>query len=150
MLDSEDLGSGMGSTCWGAYSTSTLALPLLIRLETRLIGLWWLILVTWEIWAFFRAVPEPCPEVIFAGPQQPEELLKYIDRDEVGSCYFCTLCNGFSHKSRANVRNHVESKHFPKHFVYTCQTCGHNCPSHQSLLKHKSVFHKNLPCFWFS
>jgi len=81
------------------------------------------------------------------GPQQPEDLLKYIEKDEERSCYFCTLCTSFSHKSRANVRNHVESKHFPKHFVYTCQTCGYNCPSHQSLLKHKSVFHKNTSCY---
>ena len=90
---------------------------------------------------------EICTERVFAGPQQPEDLLKYIEKDEERSCYFCTLCTSFSHKSRANVRNHVESKHFPKHFVYTCQTCGYNCPSHQSLLKHKSVFHKNTSCY---
>ena len=109
----------------------------------------WFIIWRFNItWLASTAALEPPSERIFSGPQQPEDLLKYIDRDEGGSGYFCTLCTGFSHKSRANVRNHVESKHFPKHFVYTCQTCGHNCPSHQSLLKHKSMFHKNLPCYW--
>ena len=72
--------------------------------------------------------------------------MKYIGKDDLGN-HFCTLCSKFSHKARANVRNHVESKHFANMFVYTCPTCGKCCPSHQSLLKHKSLFHKAMPSF---
>ena len=76
-----------------------------------------------------------------SGYLNPEDLLKYIDKIEEGN-YFCTICASFSHKNRANVRNHVESKHFTNTFLYTCPHCGKECPSHQALLKHKS---RNCP-----
>jgi len=73
----------------------------------------------------------------------PADLLQYIVKDTASGILSCSLCSHFSHRSRANVRNHIESKHFPNTFVYTCPTCAKECPSHQSLLKHKSLFHKN-------
>jgi len=75
--------------------------------------------------------------------QDPATLIQYIARDETTGQYQCSLCSDFSHKSRANVRNHVESKHFQNTFVYSCSYCDKTCTSHQALLKHKSVFHKN-------
>jgi len=76
------------------------------------------------------------------GPD-PADLLQYIVKDSATGNLSCSLCTNFSHRSRANVRNHIESKHFPNTFVYTCPVCFKDCPSHQSLLKHKSLFHKN-------
>jgi len=73
----------------------------------------------------------------------PADLLQYIVKDSSTGNLSCSLCYSFSHRSRANVRNHIESKHFPKTFVYTCPICEKECPSHQSMLKHKSLFHKN-------
>jgi len=73
----------------------------------------------------------------------PADLLQYIVKDSATGSLACSLCSNFSHRSRANVRNHIESKHFPNTFVYTCPVCAKDCPSHQSLLKHKSLFHKN-------
>ena len=73
----------------------------------------------------------------------PADLLQYIVKDSISGNLACSLCSRFSHRSRANVRNHIESKHFPNTFVYSCPICCKNCPSHQSLLKHKSLFHKD-------
>eukprot|EP00092_Neocalanus_flemingeri_P085918 GFUD01108187.1.p1 GENE.GFUD01108187.1~~GFUD01108187.1.p1 ORF type:complete len:247 (+),score=59.22 GFUD01108187.1:90-830(+) len=73
---------------------------------------------------------------------QPSDLLQYTSKDLATGKHVCTLCSNFSHSSQANVRNHIESKHFPGTFVYTCQLCGKQSPSHQGLLKHKSKWHK--------
>jgi len=73
---------------------------------------------------------------------QPSDLLQYTNKDPSTGKHVCTLCSNFSHSSQANVRNHIESKHFPGTFVYTCQLCGKQSPSHQGLLKHKSKWHK--------
>ena len=78
----------------------------------------------------------------------PADLLQYSVKNELLGIYQCTLCSEFSHKSRANVRNHIESKHFPNSFSYPCHFCEKILPSHQSLLKHKSVYHKNEVAYW--
>merc|ERR1712096_419232 len=72
----------------------------------------------------------------------PADLLQYINKDQTTGLHICSICSNFSHKSRSNVRNHIESKHFAGSFIYTCSICEKTCASHQSLLKHKSVFHK--------
>ena len=69
---------------------------------------------------------------------QPNDLLKYITRDEATGTSMCSICSSFFHKSPSNVRNHIESKHFTNTFVYNCPHCGKECSSHQALLKHKS------------
>jgi len=69
-------------------------------------------------------------------PRIPEDLDQFISRVELG--YNCDICAAFSHVSRSNVRNHVESKHFPNTFVYNCNVCGKQCNSRQALQQHKS------------
>lgn len=69
-------------------------------------------------------------------PRTPEDLDQFISRVELG--YNCDICAAFSHVSRSNVRNHVESKHFPNTFVYNCNVCGKQCNSRQALQQHKS------------
>jgi len=69
-------------------------------------------------------------------PRIPEDLDQFISRVELG--YNCDICAAFSHASRSNVRNHVESKHFPRSFVYNCDVCRKQCNSRQALQQHKS------------
>jgi len=74
---------------------------------------------------------------------RPEDLLQYIGKDQLAN-HLCMLCNDFKHKSRANVRNHVESKHFTNMFVYECDICGKTAASQQALHRHKSSYHKTV------
>ena len=69
-------------------------------------------------------------------PTNPAELDQFVERSELG--YSCNICASFSHASRSNVRNHVESQHFPNTFVYTCDLCQKQCKSRQALQQHKS------------
>jgi len=67
-----------------------------------------------------------------------EDLLQYVVRTERG--YECP-CGGFSHKSKSTVQYHVESKHFPNHFVWNCNICGKQAKTKTALLSHKYQFH---------
>merc|ERR1719158_2624926 len=69
-------------------------------------------------------------------PNSPADLDQFIERGDLG--YSCHICASFSHASRSNVRNHVESKHFPNTFVYNCDACQKQCNSRQALQQHKS------------
>ena len=69
-------------------------------------------------------------------PSAPGDLDQFISRVEQG--YGCHICGTFSHASRSNVRNHVESKHFPNVFVYNCDVCQKTLNSKQALQQHKS------------
>jgi len=69
-------------------------------------------------------------------PQKPEDLDQFIGRGELG--YNCEVCAQFSHASKSNVRNHIESKHFPNTFFYNCSICNKTCNSRQALQQHKS------------
>ena len=73
-----------------------------------------------------------------------EDLLQYVVRTERG--YECP-CGGFSHKSKSTVQYHVESKHFPNHFVWNCNTCGKQAKTKTALLSHKYQFHTKQS--WF-
>ena len=68
-----------------------------------------------------------------------EDLQQYVVRTESG--YECAFCDDFSHKGRTNVQYHIESKHFPNHFVWNCNICGKQASTKSALLKHNSKFH---------
>jgi len=76
------------------------------------------------------------------GPVTPDDLMLYIAKDAVKG-YGCTLCNEFFHNARYHVRNHIESKHFPMAFTYTCQYCGKQCSTRKALENHVYKTHKN-------
>ena len=59
-----------------------------------------------------------------------DEYFGRIDKD-----YVCNLCD-FKHKSKSNVRNHVECKHFPNTYTYNCQLCDQTCNSLKALQNH--------------
>jgi len=69
-------------------------------------------------------------------PEKPEDLDQFIGRGNLG--YSCDICGQFNHGSKSNVRNHVESKHFPNTFCYNCNICNKVCNSRQALQQHRS------------
>ena len=68
---------------------------------------------------------------------KPEDFDKYIVPNESG-VNSCSICHVFSHVAKSNVRNHVESKHFPNSFVYNCEKCGLSVGTKKALQRHKS------------
>lgn len=64
----------------------------------------------------------------------------YIERSGLGALnpWICSICRTFSHKSKYNVQNHVESKHFPKSFVYNCKYCTKEFYQRNTLSSHES------------
>jgi len=60
---------------------------------------------------------------------------KYITVNESG-LPTCGVCFAFSHSGKSNVRVHVESRHFPNTFTYTCPICAKLLASKQALQNH--------------
>jgi len=69
--------------------------------------------------------------------QNPDDLKKFVVQDPVSKVRFCGICNNYSHKAAANVRDHIESKHYNHHFVYNCEKCNKTFPTKMALFKHK-------------
>ena len=54
----------------------------------------------------------------------------------------CTLCGNQSSR-RDNMRNHIESAHFPGHFSYNCNHCDSTFKSKNALCLHVSRKHRD-------
>ena len=67
-----------------------------------------------------------------------EDLLQYAVRTE--GVYNCS-CGGFSHRGKGQMQEHIESKHFPNHFVWFCDICGVESKSKAGLRRHKTYYH---------
>ena len=67
----------------------------------------------------------------------PEDLKRYIVQDELKGPT-CGICFSFSHRSKSNVQNHIESKHFPNSFTYTCPKCFKNVSTKKALEIHNN------------
>jgi len=65
----------------------------------------------------------------------PEDLKRYIIQDELKGPT-CGICFRFSHRSKSNVQNHIESKHFPNSFIYSCPRCFKNVSTKKALEIH--------------
>ena len=73
----------------------------------------------------------------------PEDLLGCCVKEQGDQAkWTCNICYQFSHRSRQNVRNHVESKHYPSTFQYTCPSCDKICYTMRALEVHKSSAHR--------
>ena len=66
---------------------------------------------------------------------QLEDFDQYVNKDGVG-VFSCMICS-YKQKAVWNVRNHVESKHFPHTFIYTCPICDKTFGSNNAFLWHK-------------
>ena len=72
----------------------------------------------------------------------PQDLDQYIViRDDSLKKYTCGVCANFSHQSRSNVRNHLESKHFAGYFSYSCDICLKVLGTNKAMEVHKSTYH---------
>ena len=70
---------------------------------------------------------------------------QYIEKSlsEDGKPYFkCTIC-GKQVSVKTNLRNHIESAHFPGHFSYNCNHCGKIFKSKATLCNHVSQLHRD-------
>jgi len=72
-----------------------------------------------------------------------EDLQAFARRDETTAKWVCGLCGIFSHLSKGNVINHIESKHFPGTIKHFCGICGHYCRTKNALQNHKTRIHKS-------
>jgi len=68
-----------------------------------------------------------------------EDLKKYIVRRDI--IPECGICFNYSNKSSTNVRNHIESKHFPGMFSHKCDYCEKIYNSKQAVDKHRIRSH---------
>ena len=82
--------------------------------------------------------------ILGAMLSDPEQLMEYVARNPVSGKYCCVMCNNFSHMSKSNVRNHVESIHFPDTFSYSCSLCTSIFKTRQELYRHRSQNHRNV------
>jgi hypothetical protein len=81
-------------------------------------------------WIYFFAGGE---ELLF---RSLEDFDRYIAKEESGY-KSCLLCGGVRNKTITNVRMHVEAKHFPGSFVYTCHMCGQRFTNRIALQNHR-------------
>jgi len=69
------------------------------------------------------------------GLSSPDDLKRYMLLGV--EAHTCSICQNFSHKSKYTLQNHIESKHFPNTFVYTCPKCDKNVFTREALICHK-------------
>lgn len=75
--------------------------------------------------------------LVHPGVSSLEDFDQYIRKD--GPYNICNICACMKNKSITNVRCHIESKHFPGTFTYTCEFCGKDCFSKTSYRDHRSL-----------
>jgi len=74
--------------------------------------------------------------------QDPSDLLQFVmETFSANKRYQCSLCI-YAHNIKANVRNHVESVHYPNTFQYPCDQCDKLFPSKNNVQLHRSRMHK--------
>ena len=79
----------------------------------------------------------------YLPPKSPSDLLSFCAKSPASNKWSCGICGQFSHVGRHQVRNHVESKHFPTTFQYQCQYCDKICNTKKGLEVHLSERHRN-------
>ena len=81
----------------------------------------------------------------FVGGENRNVLIQYIrkvsDETNGNASFECSLCE-FRSSVRINTINHIESKHFPGTFTYTCEFCMKTFLSKNSFSSHVSRNHK--------
>ena len=77
----------------------------------------------------------------------PEDFEKFVFKNEGERVFSCGLCYEFSHRTKYCVVMHVESKHFPNTFSYTCQVCEKVFHTKKAFQVHKNRDHKNENLF---
>ena len=73
-----------------------------------------------------------------SGPRS--EFERYMVYNSVTKMYTCTLCQRES-IARLGLLNHIESRHFPNSYVYTCVHCAKEFNNKNSMSVHVSRVH---------
>jgi len=73
--------------------------------------------------------------------KSPEDFKQFIRKGEMGNS-FCGICFNFTNKTSTNVKFHIESKHFPNMFTYTCEECEMTFGTNTGLNIHRRRHHK--------
>ena len=76
--------------------------------------------------------------------EHPEDLYQFVAHQPEGRGYYCTICSKCRPK-RTEVRNHIESIHFPDSFCYQCISCSKSFRSKNALKVHTTTTHGNKP-----
>ena len=71
-------------------------------------------------------------------------MKSHVKKDETSNLYFCDICRQFSNRGAANVRNHVEAKHLPNMFTYSCEICHMTFGKKTALYNHRKNTHRKL------
>jgi len=66
-----------------------------------------------------------------------EDFDSYIVKEAKSQGYYCSLCSMYGKRGRADVRDHIESRHFPGTFSYNCLQCNQTLPTNKALKRHK-------------
>lgn len=69
------------------------------------------------------------------------QYMRKVSDGENFASFECSLCD-FRSAVRINTINHIESKHFPGTFTYTCDYCMKTFLSKNSFSSHVSRNHK--------
>ena len=72
----------------------------------------------------------------------PSDLLQFVRKDPGDQKHHCTICENFSHATKSCARNHVESKHYPNLFTYSCDICAEIFSTKTNLNAHRTRKHK--------
>ena len=72
-----------------------------------------------------------------------EDFDRLIVRDGIEKV--CSLCGVFRNKTITNVRCHIEEKHYPGLFSYTCERCQKLCRTKNAFIQHKKIC-RHLDC----
>ena len=71
---------------------------------------------------------------------KPEDFEQFIQKVEAGP-YVCQICS-YQQAKFGVVKNHIESKHFPDTFSYSCPFCDAVLGTNTALKIHKQRHHK--------
>ena len=78
----------------------------------------------------------------FEGNLMQEDFDKYVAKEPFEKGYYCTLCQMFRKRGIPDVRNHIESKHFPNTFSYNCELCDAALGTATALKRHHQRVHQ--------
>ena len=65
-----------------------------------------------------------------------EEFEQFVEKEIDHNGYFCIICQVFRKRSKPEVMRHVESRHFPNTFSYSCSQCGAVLGTQTALTRH--------------
>ena len=84
--------------------------------------------------------------LLFSGQVACEDdFTQYILKEPHDKGYYCSFCEQFRRRAVGDVRNHVESKHFPNTFSYPCSDCGDVMGTRKALERHRQRIHSDNP-----